>query len=75
MWQEKIYIDHCVMEGLSSSGNIQGVLADALVVILKHHGVDNILKLVDDFCFFWVPTASSSLDNGGLLHSYSMDIT
>jgi len=37
MWQERIYIDHCAMEGLSSSRNIQGVLADALVAILKHH--------------------------------------
>jgi len=43
------------MEGLSSSSNIQGVPVDALVAIIKHHRVDNVLKWVDDFCSFWVP--------------------
>jgi len=40
MWHGNIYVDHCAMEGLSSSGNIQGVLANALISILKHHSVD-----------------------------------
>src|SRR5882672_3895252 len=75
MWHKKIYIDHCAMEGLSSSGNIQGVPADALVAIIKHHGVDNVLKWVDDFCFFRVPASSSPDGKGGFTHRYSTDIT
>ena len=49
MWHGNIYVDHCAIEGLSSSGNIQGIPADALVSILRHHGVDAVLKLVDKF--------------------------
>jgi len=44
MWLDYIYMDHCAMEGLSSSGNTQGVPEDALVSILKHHRVDKVLK-------------------------------
>jgi len=55
MWCDKVYIDHCTMEGLSLSRNIQGVSADVLVSILKHNRVDQVLKWVDDFWLFCVP--------------------
>jgi len=63
------------MEGLSSAGNIQGVLADALVSILNHHGVDKVLKWADDFCLFHIPTPHALADKGILSHHYSIDIT
>jgi len=75
MWCDKIYINHCAMEGLSSLGNIQGVPADALVAIIKSHGVDNVLKWVDDFCFFCTPSSSCTDSQGGLQHHYSINIT
>ena len=55
MWQDNIYVDHCTMEGLSSSRDIQGILADALVSILKHHRVNKVLKWVDNFCLSCFP--------------------
>src|SRR5882724_11222576 len=55
MWRDRIYVDHCTMEGLSSAGNIQGSPADALVTIIKSKLFDVVLKWVDDFVFFHVP--------------------
>ena len=62
------------MEGLASSGNTQGVPADALVALLKHHGVNEVLKWVDDFCLFCVPVSiAADLDHAMAMH-YSTDI-
>jgi len=74
MWRDEIYIDHCAMEGLSSSGNIQGLPADALVALLSWHGVDKVLKWVDDFCLFRTPTPIVLDEMSGLSRHYSMDI-
>jgi len=63
------------MEGLLSSGNIQDIPADVLVAIIRSHGVNNILKWVDDFCFFHSPSSSCTDGQGGLQHHYSIDIT
>ena len=74
MWRDNIYIDHCAMEGFSSLGNIQGIPVDALVVIIKRHGVDNVLKWVGNFCFFCCPISSTPDGKGGFAHCYSIDI-
>src|SRR5882724_11657112 len=56
MWCNGIYVDHCMMEGLSSAGNIQGALMNALIAILKLKSIPNVLKWVNDFVFFHVPS-------------------
>jgi len=45
-----------MMEGLSSAGNIQGALMNALIAILKLKSIPNVLKWVNDFVFFHVPS-------------------
>ena len=74
MWHNKIYVDHCSMEGLSSSGSIQGAPVDALVTILKHNGINAIMKWVDDFCIFHIPTHSTMNDQNETLKHYSIDL-
>ena len=44
------------MEGLSLASNIQGMLADALIAIFKLKAIPNMLKWVDDFLFFHIPS-------------------
>ena len=73
-WRNKIYVDHCAMEGLSSSGNIQGIPVDALVALLNHHGVDKVLKWVDDFCLFHIPFTTASVEKDEMIPCYSTDI-
>jgi len=74
MWKDLIYVDHCAMEGLSSVGNIQGTPADALVAVLHHHGIPNVLKWVDDFCVFRSPSNSSYDRNNQLIHHCPFDL-
>jgi hypothetical protein len=52
MWLDKFYVDHCFCFGGSSTPGIFGRIADAVVHIFKRHGVQDILKWVDDFVFF-----------------------
>src|SRR5882724_3542878 len=73
MWQGLIYVDHCTMEGLSSAGNIQGALTDALIKIFKARSIPRVLKWVDDFVFFCTPKPSESPSPTDLQYSY--DIT
>jgi len=58
------------MEGLSLAGNIQGNPVDALVAILQHHSIPNVLKWVDNFCIFCSPSHSSYDSNGTLIYHY-----
>jgi len=73
-WCDRVYIYQCAMEGLSSSGNIQGTPADALVSILKKNGVNEVFKWVDDFCHFCVPTPNVSIGRGNQSSQFSIDI-
>jgi len=52
MWQGKIYVQHVVIEGLTTASGIQGSIADACVIILKHNGVGPTVKWVNNFIFF-----------------------
>jgi len=47
---------------------------DALVTILKHNGINAILKWVDDFCIFHIPTHSTMNDQNETLKHYSIDL-
>ena len=62
-WNDKIYIDHCVAFGSASSAGLFGRVADAFVALIKHYGVDEVIKWVDDLAFFRYahPTTSASL--------------
>jgi len=75
MWHDNIYLDHCTMEGLSSSVYIQGILVDTLVSILKHHGVNKVLKWVNDFCLFRIPTPHAPAGIATSSQHYSIDIS
>jgi len=48
MWRGRIYVDHCMMEVLSSARNIQGSPADALVTIFDSMSIGHAFKWVDD---------------------------
>jgi len=55
MWKGMIWVEHCAIFSLASSGGIQGLPADVAVTILKSKGIKNILKWVDDFAFIHMP--------------------
>ena len=50
-----MYVQHIAIEGLATTGGIQGNIADASLTILKHHKVKPAVKWVDDLVFFRVP--------------------
>jgi len=62
------------MEGLSSSGNIQGCPADALIAILKSESIGPAIKWVDDFIFFRTPSSTFIDASGTLGYSYPYDL-
>ena len=35
MWEGKIYVQHVAIEGLTTTGGIQGTIADACIALLK----------------------------------------
>jgi len=74
MWHDSFYVEYCAMKGLASSGNNQGVPADALIGLLKHHGVDEVLKMGDNFCLFHVPVSITTDKDGVLVAHFSTDI-
>jgi hypothetical protein len=68
-FHDKIHIDHCLNFGHSPSPGVWGLVADAMAWILKHHGVEALLKWVDDFVFFRYPKSRLGHDSW----SYSYD--
>jgi len=62
------------MEGLSTAGNIQGGLADALLAILHSKSIGPALKWVDHFVFFRAPTYCDTDAAGMVSYSYSYDL-
>ena len=75
MWQGSIYIDHCTMGGLSSSSNIQGCPANALITIFKLNSIGPAIKWVDDFVLFCTPSSSFINVKGAPKHSYTYDLS
>jgi hypothetical protein len=60
MLRGRIHLDHVLNFGASPSPGIFGRIADALVQIYLHHGIEAIIKWVDDFIFFRFPTCHLS---------------
>lgn len=56
----QIFIDHAGSFGCSSSNGLFGCPGDAIIVIYKFHGVQDLLKWVDDYIFFRYPTVRLS---------------
>ncbi|KAG2114394.1 hypothetical protein DEU56DRAFT_761850 [Suillus clintonianus] len=52
----QVWIDHAASFGGASSNGIFGRPGDAIVVIFKFNGVQDLLKWVDDYIFFRYPT-------------------
>ena len=63
------------MEGLSTAGNIQGGLADALLAILHSKSISPALKWVNDFVFFHIPSYFVTDTAVTVNYSYSYDLT
>jgi hypothetical protein len=61
MWDNCIYVEHCVVFGLAPSSSIQGTIADTLLDVLAANGIAPALKWVDDFMFFHSPMPNSLL--------------
>ena len=75
MWLGEIYIKHCAVFSLATSGGIQGTVADAAVAIFLFHGVSRIIKWVNDFVFFCSPiTVLTDVDNG-VEYLYRIDLS
>nr|GAT50782.1 reverse transcriptase [Mycena chlorophos] len=70
-WRGAIWADHAFPFGLSTSGNVQGTMADALVDVLLCRGIGPTRKWVDDFVFFRFPITSPP----GPPFSYSYDLS
>ncbi|KAJ3824923.1 hypothetical protein F5880DRAFT_1463498, partial [Lentinula raphanica] len=51
----KVHLDFMLNFGVRSAPGIWGHVADAMAWILKHKGVQALLKWVDDFAFFRFP--------------------
>src|SRR5882724_9833049 len=43
-WQDKIFVGHVAVEGLATTGSIQGIPANALLDILHFHGIEHVFK-------------------------------
>ena len=60
---------------MTTAGNIQGEPADATVDILKHHGITDTAKWVDNFDFLRHPISSTISPEGVVSYSYSFDLS
>ena len=67
MWDGLLYLDHCTAFGTASSPGLFGRVADAGVRIFKRHGIQDVIKWVDDFVFWRYPSSTSTDGT----HSYS----
>lgn len=55
-----VHFDNVLNFGLRSSPRIFGNIANAMVKILLYHGIEALIKWVDDFIFFCYPLPSST---------------
>ncbi|SJK99903.1 uncharacterized protein ARMOST_03214 [Armillaria ostoyae] len=70
--RDKIHLDPCLNFGASLVPGIWGRIADAMVKILLHQGVEALLKWVDDFIFFRYPKQCAG--DGEHEYRYTEDI-
>src|SRR5882724_11355707 len=79
-WQDKIYIQHNTVEGLSSAGSIQGTPTNACIEILCANDIGPMFKWVDDFVIFRSPsdhhaTLTDCSYDYDTNHTYAYDLT
>ncbi|SJK98561.1 uncharacterized protein ARMOST_01829 [Armillaria ostoyae] len=74
MWKGLIYPNHCAPFGLTSSGGIQGTVADAFNDILHANGIPGVFKWVDDYDILRQPTSQRLVLNGDVQYSYAFDL-
>ncbi|SJL13302.1 uncharacterized protein ARMOST_16742 [Armillaria ostoyae] len=74
LWKGRVYPDHCAPFGLTTSGGIQGCVADAFNDILNAAGIPGVFKWVDDHNILRSPIAQRTLDNGDVQYSYDFDL-
>jgi hypothetical protein len=67
-----IHLDHVLNFGASPSPGIFGRVADAMVQILLHKGVEAVIKWVDDFIFIRYP--SRQLPDGTFQFTYAAEL-
>lgn len=67
-----IHLDHVLNFGASPAPGVFGRVADAMVKILLHQGVDALIKWVDDFISFRYPISANT--DGSYNFSYSADL-
>lgn len=63
-----IHLDGCLNFGAGPAPGIWGRIADAMVAILLAHGVEALIKWVDDFIFFRYPKGKA--EDGSTIFSY-----
>ena len=67
-----IHLDHVLNFGASPSPGIFGRVADAMVKIFLHRGIEAVIKWVDDFIFLRYP--SRRLSDGNYDFTYSSEL-
>ena len=73
-WRDFVFPNHCAPFGLSTSGNIQGVPADAFRDILIIILLVAVFKWVDDYNIWRTPTSSTLLPSGEIVYSYAVSL-
>ncbi len=74
MWKDLIYVQHVAIEGLATTGGIQGTIADACITLLKWKGIHPVVKWVDNFIFFHSPTSPQPALGNLLSTSFPYDL-
>lgn len=72
MIRGKIHLDHVLNFGASPSPGVFGRVADAIVKIFLHKGIEAVLKWVDDFVFLHYP--SRAISDGTYDFTYTSDL-
>uniref|UniRef100_A0A0W0FSW3 Uncharacterized protein n=1 Tax=Moniliophthora roreri TaxID=221103 RepID=A0A0W0FSW3_MONRR len=66
-----VHLDQALNFGVASSPSIWGQVADVMADIYLQHGVQALIKWVDNFMFFWFPSHSV---NGTYEYPYNADL-
>lgn len=74
MWKGLIYPNHCAPFGLTTSGSIQGNVADAFNDILHANGIPGVFKWVDDYDILRQPSSQRLIPSGIIEYSYTFDL-
>ncbi|CEL52825.1 Zn_clus Fungal Zn(2)-Cys(6) binuclear cluster domain [Rhizoctonia solani AG-1 IB] len=62
-WKDRVWVDHCVPFGATSSNGIFGRCGDAMAKVAEARGMGPVRKWVDDFLFFRYTQAQYSMQD------------